>query len=267
MANPAGNYPGRQIFLGSTLDGHPSFVYVVTGRSDKSKGRVASPYLLDQNAIRMRPIDSDEKFDAFRHYEAVRIDRETGILVVSNSQAPVDGTLEFYKFGSNIAERGFAQEMLALLGPEYDSQTKRTSRILGISMPFEESWLNVLAITTRDGEATGNRDYFTGLHLSPGIFRHLPTYNGDVEYSNFHPEYLMRNLTLVELGQRSPEDLAEALYDMTDYEDPTYGDLRVCTIAGVRNGRGFGGWELATKNRWNSLEQFKSYLAGREGEK
>jgi IMP cyclohydrolase len=33
MMNPNGPYPGRQLFIGMTMNGNPAVVYLVTGRS------------------------------------------------------------------------------------------------------------------------------------------------------------------------------------------------------------------------------------------
>ena len=267
MPNPAGNYPGRQIFLGSTLEENPAFVYVVTGRSDPSKGRYASPYLSDQNAIRMRPIDPKEPFDQFRHYQAVMIDPETGLLVVSNSQAPVDAVSEHYKFVTDDEKLsdGFAQNMLSLIGPEYDSKDKPTSRIIGVSAPCSGSWMNILAITAEKGSAYSTVDTPSKHNaLQPGTFRFVPTYSGNVDYKNFDALKLKLDQTLFKTQETEAEALVQAFYDLTDYTDDKYGDLRVCTIAGVRNGRGpQGDWQLKTKNRWNSLEEFQAYLRER----
>ena len=132
MSNPAGNYPGRQIFVGALESGEPAFAYFVSGRSAGSQGRYISPFLPQENAVRIKPINPNEKFDQFRHYQAVKIDLETGTLVVSNSQAPVDATLEAFVYkGKESAEaieyKEFLQRLLVAIGPEYDSKEKPTS--------------------------------------------------------------------------------------------------------------------------------------------
>ena len=42
MNNPNGPYPGRQLFLGTTVDGRRAFAYLVTGRSPASPERKAT---------------------------------------------------------------------------------------------------------------------------------------------------------------------------------------------------------------------------------
>src|SRR3989338_5844389 len=94
MSNPAGNYPGRQIFVGALESGEEAFVYFCSGRSKGSQARFASSFLPGENAVRIRPIDPKEPFDKFRHYQAIKIDPKTETAVISNSQAPVDAVLE-----------------------------------------------------------------------------------------------------------------------------------------------------------------------------
>ncbi|MBI4162108.1 MAG: hypothetical protein HY513_00365 [Candidatus Aenigmarchaeota archaeon] len=78
MPNPAGNYPGRQIFLGGTKSGRdPAFVYLVSGRSPESQERVAEHYSEREGAIRISPLDPSENFDPSRHYQAVKVWKKT----------------------------------------------------------------------------------------------------------------------------------------------------------------------------------------------
>ena len=80
MNNPNGPYPGRQLFLGLTLEDEPCFAYLVTGRSPESRERIAIP--LD-DGIRIGPI-GNLRYDNLRHYSAVKYDNKSGIAVVSN---------------------------------------------------------------------------------------------------------------------------------------------------------------------------------------
>jgi hypothetical protein len=82
--------------------------------------------------------------------------------------------------------------------------------------------------------------------LEPCDMVYIQTYNGRVEdympfevgfNQYFHPE------------STTPQGMAEELYDMTDYFDEKYDDLRVCTIAGIRDGNGPGGWNIWIRNR------------------
>jgi len=52
-----------------------------------------------------------------------------------------------------------------------------------------------------------------------------------------------------ETDQTTAHGLADEIFDMSDFESPEYGKLRVCSVAGVRNGNGPGGWDIAVRNR------------------
>jgi IMP cyclohydrolase len=117
MANPGGNYPGRQISVGN-VGGYPAFTYLVTSRSEKNRERLAEwdgPCV-----VRINPLDKKQPSNPFTNYRAVTIDHETGLLVVSNSEAPVAATFEFYKFGG-IGAYDATQDLLNCIGPEYDN--------------------------------------------------------------------------------------------------------------------------------------------------
>ena len=140
MANPGGDYPGRQIFLGGLKSGHPAFVYFVSGRSKASQSRYATPFDESERAVRIKPTDTKEPFDPFRHYQAVRIELETGLLLVSNSQAPNDMLVESYRFipageinpyNYRLHPR-YMKSVLELAGSEHDSIEKPTPRIAGM---------------------------------------------------------------------------------------------------------------------------------------
>ncbi len=236
MPNPGGNYPGRQIFLGQQAEGLPAFMYFVSGRSPASQQRYAT-FVADENAVRIKPLNRGEKFDPFRHYQAVRIDDETGLLLVSNSQAPNDALFETYKFREDISSN-YMERLLAVIGPEYDNKEKPTPRITGIISPRHGKAMNILGITTVRENARCLP--FTS---SDGIFTYVQTYNGNVDYSAYNHSFDQIRITAT-----TPQQLAEELYKMSDYVDDKYGDLRVCTVAGVKYP---GGWDIAIKNRFS----------------
>jgi hypothetical protein len=60
MPNPAGDYPGRQIFLGLLKSGEPAFAYFGSGRSPGSQQRYATKFLPEESSIRIRPLDPNE---------------------------------------------------------------------------------------------------------------------------------------------------------------------------------------------------------------
>ena len=247
MANPGGNYPGRQIFLGRIITGEPAFAYFGSGRSPPSQARYATKFIEGENAIRMKPTNPNEKFDPFRHYQAVRIDPETGLLVVSNSQAPNDAVFEAYKFMPDEQKicSDFLQRLLGVIGPEYDSKDKPTSRVVGVFPGLiGEKYRYILGITTGRDSA-----HAVDIGMLPGHFAYIQTYNGDVDYKNMDPELLMDGNTIFTTDAKTAEELANEIYDISDYVDPKYGELRVWCIAGLHNGNGPGGWDIARRNR------------------
>lgn len=246
MANPGGNYPGRQIFLGGLRDGSPAFAYFGSGRSAPSQARYATPFIEAEGAVRIKPVSPHERFDPFRHYQAVLIDPATGLIVVSNSQAPVDAAVEAYTLGSETkGSINFLKRLLAVIGPEYDNREKPTPRIVGVIVSdYDGRPLNILGITTRRGMA-----HQTVFRPENGTLAFLQTYDGNVEYRSFNQLLLSRGDTLYETSAATAQELADELYETSDYIDERYGELRVWCVAGVRNGRGPGGWEIRRRNR------------------
>jgi hypothetical protein len=245
MSNPAGNYPGRQIFLGS-INGLPAFAYLVTGRSEQSKNRYAS--IEDGNSIRIKPLDEHESFDNFRHYQAVKINPDTGLLVVSNSQAPVDAVFEAYTFRTDEEKKEhFLERLLGAIGPEYDTNVlhKRTPRIVGVSFSSANDWTNTLGIST--SKRHGFDIIFNTQEKNE--LRWVSTYNGDIDYRSFDPMLLVDSKNIFVPESNNSGDLANEIYSMTDYIDGKYGDLRACVIAGMHNNSGPGGWNIFIKNR------------------
>ena len=250
MPNPGGNYPGRQIAMGA-IEGKPAFAYFVSGRSEKSQKRYATPFLYPEHAIRINPLDMNEKFDQFRHYQAVRIDPETGLLLVSNSQAPNDAIFEAYKFKNMTKEDPFfrAAIILSSIGPEYDNKQKPTARVLGICDPsdIEDGEFDMFLQTKRP---YGHQIGFGMNTIADGRMHFVQTYDGNVDYGDFDYTMFVDHKSAFDTSAKTPQDLAEEIYGSSDYIDPTYGVLRVSCIAGVRNGNGPGGWEIAIKNRY-----------------
>ncbi len=244
MANPGGNYPGRQILLGTTLNEEPAFIYLVSGRSKKSQERYASSFIPRENAVRIKPTDPDEPFDPFRHYQAVRIDPNTGLLTVSNNQATQDPVFEVYSLKGKRDEspdKRF-ERIMAAIGPEYDSRDNPTPRVMGVVNTYTLGPFSLCTGITTEPDRANVR-----LHTpEPGMFGCVQTYDGNVEYHPFAPG--LRNHAIID--KISPQGLADWLYEVSNYTDPKYGELRVCTIAGVRNGNGPGGWEIARRNRF-----------------
>ncbi|MBI4043862.1 MAG: hypothetical protein HY393_03580 [Candidatus Diapherotrites archaeon] len=248
MPNPAGNYPGRQIFLGRLSNAQYAFAYFGSGRSPASQQRYATPFISEESAIRIKPLNATETFDPFRHYQAVRVNKETGLVVVSNSQAPNDPLYEMYTFSSpEEKRRDLTARVLGVIGPEYDNPSKPTSRVTGILFPTtDQSFGAVLGISAARG--TGHQHLF---EPRAGEMKWVSTYNGNVEYENFDPQKLVRGETIYVPRATNARDLANEIYDASTYVHEKYGELRVWALAGVHTGNGPGGWDLFTRNRFN----------------
>ena len=246
MANPGGNYPGRQIFVGGLKCGHPAFAYFGSGRSSRSQQRYAAPFDERESAVRIKHVDPDEKFDSFRHYQAVKINPETGLAVISNSQAPVDMLAEGYSSKSGDERRHFLYRCLKLIGPENDSRENPTPRIAAALFPTTDRkqfpFMYVIGIVKSNRCIQDDR--ITG---GEGRLQYVQTYNGHVDYGPFNAPLLFSSE--MHVGATTARQLADEIYDMSDYVDPKYGELRVWCVAGVRNGNGPGGWEIAGRNR------------------
>ncbi len=248
MPNPAGNYPGRQIFTGRLNTGEYAFAYFGSGRSPASQQRYASPFIAEESAIRIKPLNREEIFDPFRHYQAVRVDKETGLIVISNSQAPNDPLFEMYKFAPMEEKtKNLTSRILEVIGPEYDNPTKPTSRVVGILFPMQNgAFGSVLGISAARGSAHQ-------LFFEPklGEMKWVSTYNGNVDYQNLDPQKLVRGETTYTTTAKNAQELANEVYATSAYVDEKYGELRVWSLAGVRNENGPGGWEFAIQNRFN----------------
>ena len=247
MANPGGNYPGRQIFVGGLKCGHPAFAYFGSGRSSRSQQRYAAPFDERESAVRIKHVDPDEKFDSFRHYQAVKINPETGLAVISNSQAPVDMLVEGYRFKSGDEGLHFLYRCLKLIGPENDSKENPTPRIAAALFPLTgQEQFSLMRYVI--GIVTPTRCIQDDtLVCGVGRLQYVQTYDGHVDYGSFNAPLLFSSEMQVEATDA--RQLADEIYDMSDYVDPKYGELRVWCVAGVRNGNGPGGWEIAGRNR------------------
>lgn len=246
MSNPAGDYPGMQIFVGTLGSGEPAFAYFISGRAKESQERYAS-HARGQSVVKIKPLNPRKLFDKFRHYNAVKIDSETGTLVVGNNEGPINLALEYF---SHMKDKKEAMEnlqrMLGSSGPEQDG--KSTPRILGVIRPDSKDkpdyGVSLLAITDRSNYATV-KDFPRKL----GEFHWVSTFNGDVEYRNFNAYDLGDQKHVIDTDANGSKELADEIFKMSDYVDGKYGELRVCAIAGVRTRKGPGGWDIAVRNR------------------
>lgn len=236
MKNPCLPYPGRQIFVGTLPNGLPAFGYLVTGRSPESQQRRAE-YRADENAVRILPLDPDATFDPLRHYRAVKINPESNVLVVSNSEAPVDELL---------AKPDDMRGILKKYGPEPDAS--RTPRIACTIYRVGDIFVRHLGIVTADRilalrSALNQR----------GSFSTVSTYGGRLEdpLASLDTDLLLGHDLDIVVESTAPNQLADELYEISHEPNPR-GDMRVCTVTGALNNKSPVGWELAIKNRFGA---------------
>ena len=126
--NPNGPYPGRQLFIGMTLNGNPAVAYLVTGRSPASRERKASP--LD-NGIIIGPL-GNQPYDPLRHYTGLKYDNVSGIMAVSNG-IQTEAIFETYKLLFNTNSMPAKDYMETILeGAQAEPDSLHTPRIAGI---------------------------------------------------------------------------------------------------------------------------------------
>jgi IMP cyclohydrolase len=231
--NINGPYPGRQLFLGMTLDNRPAFAYLVTGRSPLSRERKA---IFQENKVIIGPL-SVQQYDPLRHYTAVEFDNASGIVVVSNgiqTEAVFETFLLAFRTGFSPAE-DFLEKLLESAGAEPDSIN--TPRIVGIVTSQKSSPVFILGIKRHDMLAKTFK-----IRPEPGNLIGLSTYSGDMK--NPKPFDPSLSLLTLEFEVGTPEELGNHLFDISavSYEG---GDIRVCSIGGIYLG---GEWKLAIRN-------------------
>jgi IMP cyclohydrolase len=224
MKNPNGPYPGRQLFLGITLQNKPILAYLITGRSPESRERRG---ILVENTIRIGPI-GNQPYDPLRHYSAVKYDNTLGIAAVSNG-IQTDAIFETYKLLLNtnsLPRREYMEQILDGAGAEPDSY--HTPRIAGIVTYTPDKPASPVFIIGMKGNNSPAMVHI--LNLEPGIMIGISTYKGLME----NPEARKPEDSLAELEFKVEQDgkLARTLFDISsaDYKG---NDIRVCAIGGV----------------------------------
>jgi IMP cyclohydrolase len=236
MPNPNGPYPGRQLFVGSTRQGHPCFAYLITGRSPESRQRRAAPV---DNTVRIGP-SGDAPYDPLRHYSAVKFDDITGTLAVSNG-IQTEAVYEVYRLLTNVAsprEERYLQYVME--GAKAEPDSYHTPRIAACLFPAQDG-NGFACFAGIKAEGAPARVY--PVPMQSGTLSGLSVYKGDLA----KPEARDPNagLTALECEATSPQDLAAFLFDLSvaDYEG---NDIRVCAVGGVWVD---AAWKLAVRNK------------------
>lgn len=234
MTNPCGPYPGRQLFLGLTIDRKPCLAYLVSGRSPESRQRRA---IAVENTVRIGPL-GDTPYDPLRHYNGLKYDNSNGIAAVSNG-IQTEAIYETYRLLANVgtaATRDFMSKILD--GADAEPDSLHTPRIAGAVIPGKDNPVLIIGIKTAGAPAATHQ-----VTTSAGRLAGIATYQGNLD----NPEATDPAATLPELkfNGSSAQELAESLYDLSaaSYKGD---DIRVCTVGGVYSG---STWDIAIINR------------------
>jgi IMP cyclohydrolase len=234
MANPNGPYPGRQLFLGMTIDGKPSIAYLVTGRSPQSRERKATHR---ENSIIMGPL-GNQPYDPLRHYTAVKYDDTTGIITVTNG-IQTEAIYETYRLLYNIGTvptADYIEKIMEGAGSEPDSLN--TPRIAGVATIHDKAIVQFVSIKRKDIPAKSFK-----VNISNGTLTGISTYNGDLE--NPTPFTSLNNLPQIKFNGKDAKELAEYLYKLSEanYKGD---DIRVCAVGSIYSA---GKWSIAMVNK------------------
>lgn len=235
VTNPIGPYPGRQLFLGLTVDLRPCFAYLVTGRSLESRQRKAVQI---ENTVRIGPL-GDTPYDPLRHYTAVKYDNSSGIAAVSNG-IQTEAIYETYKLLFNVNTVATKDYMGKLLdGANSEPDSLHTPRIAGVVIANRGNPLFIIGIKIHDAPAAAYPVAPDAGHLTG-----MSVYKGNLE--NPEPTSPTARLFWLEFNGSTSQDLTKSLYDISaaTYKDE---DIRVCAVAGIYSG---SSWDMAIVNKY-----------------
>jgi IMP cyclohydrolase len=234
--NPNGPYPGRQLFIGMTLNSSPAVAYLVTGRSPASRERKASPF---DNGIIIGPI-GNQPYDPLRHYTCVKYDNASGIMAVSNG-IQTEAIFETYRLLFNTGSLPAIDFMEKLLeGARAEPDSLHTPRIAGITTNgMNNQPVFILGLKRQEMPAKAFQ-----VEPAPGTLTGISTYKGNLE--NPEPND-PDNLSKIEFKGKTAIDLAEHLFEISKavYNGD---DIRVCAIGGIRSDDKHT-WQVAMRNR------------------
>ncbi|MGD0794775.1 MAG: IMP cyclohydrolase [Dehalococcoidales bacterium] len=234
MKNPNGPYPGRQVFVGVTVEGHSAFAYLVTGRSPQSRERKATP---KENSIIMGPL-GNVPYDWLRHYTAVKYDNNIGLLVVTNG-IQTEAIFEMYKLlyhTGSAPNKSYLKKIMD--GANFEPDSLHTPRPAGvITNPAGKNPVYLISIATDRGTAAWQ------VKPELGTFFGVSTYRGDIENPAAYD--IEKGPAKIKCEARTPQELADFIYGLSavSYKGD---DIRVCAIGGVRTDNT---WKTAIINR------------------
>ena len=210
-------YPGRGIFAGATT-GKPAFFYVVTGRSEASRKRLAHVRRerVSINAHHATVFDKLWKrmVDPLRHYDCVRV-RYRRAFIANGSH--LDAFVKPY------TSRLLLGETLRRFGPENDQL--QTPRIAGVVHHDGTALLGIVTAheTTVVAAAPGRR--FTG----------IVTYDGSPKEPK---PFAFKKPLMLAVSGRTADELARNAFALLNPQ------LCVCAVAGIFDKH----WKLAAIN-------------------
>jgi IMP cyclohydrolase len=225
MNNPNAPYPGRQLFLGMTVNNSPCFAYLITGRSPESRERKA---VAIENAVRIGPL-GDTAYDPLRHYNAVKYDNHSGTISVSNG-IQTEAIFETYRLLFNttsIPNGNYMENIMEGAGAEPDSYL--TPRIAGVITSSHEKSSPIFIIGIK---AFSQPAKTFNLSPKPGAMTGISTYKGPLD--NPEARDPSESLPEVIIKGSSAEDIAKYIFDISS-SSYKGNDIRVCSVGGVRS--------------------------------
>lgn len=233
MNNPNGPYPGRQLFLGMTVENKPCLAYLVTGRSKESRERRAMPF---DNTIRMGPL-GDIPYDPLRHYTALKYDN-AGVAAISNG-IQTEAVFETYKLLFNVNSPLTPDYMAKIMnGANAEPDSYHTPRIAGVIIDGSQP-VFIIGIKSYEKPPAG-----TKVEPAAGTLIGVSTYQGNMD----SPAATDPTAKLPELKfeGKTPAELAKFIYDISEasYKGD---DIRVCAVGLVRSADNKS-WDISVIN-------------------
>jgi IMP cyclohydrolase len=232
MKNPIGPYPGRQLFLGQTIEGHPCLAYLVTGRSPESRERKV---IQIGNKVVVGPL-GNVAYDPLRHYTALQYD-DSGIAAISNG-IQTEAIFETYRLLWNVKSNPTKDYLEMIMeGAGHEPDSLNTPRIGGIITSFGGNIVGILSIKRHDRRAAA-----FSVNQKNGVMTGISTYNGALESPL--PFDSSNGLPDLKVSAVKASEIAGYLFDISAAVNKGL-NIRVCTVAAVFTGKN---WDIAVVN-------------------